>query len=59
MPLKFAPGGAVYDPDRRMVRFLARDESPLVRCAVTRGPWRQWPPFTPSTEMNRLSFTVR
>ena len=36
MPLKFTPGRAVYDPERRMVRFLARDESLLVRCAVTR-----------------------
>ena len=35
MPLKFTPGRAVYDPDRRMVLFLARDENMLVRCAVT------------------------
>ena len=36
MPLKFTPSRAVYDPERRMVRFLARDENLLVRCAVTR-----------------------
>ena len=35
MPLKFTPGRAVYDPDRRMVLFLARDENMLVHCAVT------------------------
>jgi hypothetical protein len=35
MPLKFTPGRAVYDPDRRMVLFLARDDDMLVRCAVT------------------------
>jgi hypothetical protein len=35
MPLKFTPGRAVYDPDRRMVLFLARDDNMLVRCAVT------------------------
>ena len=36
MPLKFTSGPAVYDPDRRMVLFLARDDNMLVRCAVTR-----------------------
>ena len=35
MPLKFTPERAIYDAERQMVRFLARDESRLVPCAVT------------------------
>jgi len=35
MPLNFRPERALYDADRRMVRFLARDDSLLVHCAVT------------------------
>ena len=35
MPLKFTPERAIYDAERQMVRFLARDESHLVPCAVT------------------------
>jgi hypothetical protein len=35
MPLKFMPERAIYDAERQMVRFLARDESRLVPCAIT------------------------
>ena len=35
MPLRFTPERAIYDAERQMVRFLARDESRLVPCAVT------------------------
>jgi hypothetical protein len=35
MPLKFTPESAIYDAERQMVRFLARDESRAVPCAVT------------------------
>ena len=35
MPLRFPPERAIYDAERQMVRFLARDESRLVPCAVT------------------------
>jgi Protein of unknown function (DUF1488) len=35
MPLKFTPEREIYDAERQMVRFLARDESRLVPCAVT------------------------
>ena len=35
MPLKFTPERAMYDAGRQIVRFLARDESRLVPCAVT------------------------
>jgi hypothetical protein len=31
MPLKFTPGREVYDPDRRMVVFFARDDDMLLR----------------------------
>jgi hypothetical protein len=36
MALSFAPGRAIYDADRRMVRFFAHDDALLVRCGVTR-----------------------
>jgi hypothetical protein len=34
MPLKFTPEHAIYDAGCQIVRFLARDESRLVPCAV-------------------------
>jgi hypothetical protein len=36
MALSFSPGRAIYDADRRMVRFFAHDDALLVRCGVTR-----------------------